>query len=592
MKKIQKPSLRKRLLFVNIGVTMSAILLCGLVLITSIIAIMSKYVDRELNFFLTTTNSKVSEKLSYLEEVVTNVRESEDLLKFGKGIHAFYYPFQKENLEQVFRDSVKISSERNAGRGSEPLVEKVYLFNEKDDFLSSHYYALDSAEIETNNENVKKLFEKYSSTHGLDSFRYYLGDTIYLLYTVYDADMNASGTLAFELLPSAFENILKDLDVYENPFWLLYDERGDRVLSKLDGINEEDLLPIKRSFQEVPFECQIQGQSYKVYKQSLGMGLIAILGFSQNQTLFMIADSVKILLLLLIVTSIVAIAFLSLTVLKVTRPLKHVSEKVRSVREGEFKSKLPDFDSQEFQDISNSFNEMTEYIDHLVNEVYEKKLLATELELKFIQSQMNPHFLFNVLNTIALQQKLDGNEEAYKMMTALSQLIQAKVYRSDKEKVSVRKELELSEYYMFLQSQRFGDRLKYDIQVDDEKLLDLFLPKMCIETIVENAVVHGIEKLTNHGVVLVHVYSENEELIIDVKDNGKGFSITGEVILPYCFEQDENDTHTRVGLNNTHKIIRLMYGEQYGVSVFSRENSGSTVSIHLPFDRNHLEGVV
>ena len=265
-----------------------------------------------------------------------------------------------------------------------------------------------------------------------------------------------------------------------------------------------------------------------------------------------------------------------------TRPLKEVTGRLMEVKEGNFETKLPEYSSQEFHEISHTFNEMTAYISHLINQVYEKQLSIKELEVKFLQMQMNPHFMFNVLNTIALEAKMNGDEEVYKMISSFAQLIQAKIYRKNTEKVKIRQELEYVEYYLYLQSYRFGERLSYSVTAD-EKLKELYIPKLCIQLIVENAVIHGIEPMMENGVVSVRIYEEGGKLYIETKDNGVGFGEDGPLIFP-METQEEDRQHNHVGLNNVHNIIRLMYGEEYGLSGYSRRNGGTSIYICVPLD--------
>ena len=231
---------------------------------------------------------------------------------------------------------------------------------------------------------------------------------------------------------------------------------------------------------------------------------------------------------------------------------------------------------------------MTAYIDNLIKQVYEKQLSIKDMEMKFLQTQMNPHFMFNVLNTIALQAQLDGNQDVYRMISSFSQLIQAKIYRDKSEKVKIRQELEYVNYYLYLQNYRYGERLQYEIHVEDDRLTEYYIPKLCIQLIVENAVVHGIEPNIGKGLVSVKIYEEDGNICIDTADNGIGFEAEGEILLPLK-HKDSDRNHNHVGLNNAHHIIQLMYGEHYGIRVFSTPGEGSKICIKIPFDDGKQE---
>ena len=144
------------------------------------------------------------------------------------------------------------------------------------------------------------------------------------------------------------------------------------------------------------------------------------------------------------------------------------------------------------------------------------------------------------------------------------------------------------EYYLYLQSYRFGERLSYEITVSEDKLKEQYIPKLCIQLLVENAVVHGLEPKVGNGFVQVKVYRQEGCICIDTVDDGVGFGVDGEVALP--LEKREKDSaHNHVGLGNVHHMIQLMYGEAYGVTVFSSPGRGSTVRIRIPEDQGEPE---
>ena len=172
------------------------------------------------------------------------------------------------------------------------------------------------------------------------------------------------------------------------------------------------------------------------------------------------------------------------------------------------------------------------------------------------------------------------------MITSFSQLIQAKIYRKDTEKVQIRQELEYVEYYLYLQSYRYGDRLNYNIIVEDEEVLDMFIPKLCLQLIVENAVVHGIEPKLEPGFVEIVMFEKDRSIYIEISDDGVGFDQEGQVSLPINKEVKEKG-HNHVGLNNAHHIIQLTYGEKYGIHIFSKKGDGSKVTVHIPFDEGN-----
>lgn len=176
------------------------------------------------------------------------------------------------------------------------------------------------------------------------------------------------------------------------------------------------------------------------------------------------------------------------------------------------------------------------FVRYLLTQVYQKQYTLKEMELKYVQTQMNPHFMYNVMNSIAIEARLDGNEEVFRKLHSFTELIRAKIFRGNSDKVKIGQELEYIRYYLYLQNSRFGDRIQYEIQVENEVLLDCMVPKLCLQLIVENAVVHGLEPKIGEGKVTVRIYQSGEnEICLDTLDDGVGFGKEGEISLPLIF---------------------------------------------------------
>ncbi len=216
-----------------------------------------------------------------------------------------------------------------------------------------------------------------------------------------------------------------------------------------------------------------------------------------------------------------------------------------------------------------------------VESSYESRLLKDEAEIKFLQQQMNPHFLFNILLTIQIKAKMSGDETVYNMIASLSSLLRAGIYGDKRGTVTVEEELKYVEYYLSLQKQRYEEKLNYRITVEEEALKHCEVPRLSIEPLVENAVVHGVETLERPALVQVTVASEGDDLIVHVMDNGVGFDVES---LHLEDEGDIREDHARekVGLRNTMKRIRMMYGKPYGIDVVSYPNIGSDITVRIP----------
>ncbi len=229
---------------------------------------------------------------------------------------------------------------------------------------------------------------------------------------------------------------------------------------------------------------------------------------------------------------------------------------------------------------------LTNGVKRLVKSSYESKILLDEMEIKFLQHQMNPHFLFNILLTIQIKAKMSGDEKIYKMISSLSALLRAGIYKDARAIVSLKEELKYVEYYLWLQKERFDDRLNYSIEVADESILLCEIPRLIIESMVENAIVHGIENMSEGAMVRVTLEyvtsNQKEEILIHVIDNGAGFNAAKVVSEKVGLENDGSIRRDKMGLNNTNQRLKLIYGEQYGLIIHSKEMEGTDIEIHIP----------
>ena len=163
------------------------------------------------------------------------------------------------------------------------------------------------------------------------------------------------------------------------------------------------------------------------------------------------------------------------------------------------------------------------------------------------------------------------------MIYAFSKLIQGKIFRKEEITIPLSEEMELVEFYLFLQSNRFADKISYNITYEDEELKKILIPRLSIEPIVENAVLHGLEPKEDSGTIEVLIRKDGDSLLIEVKDDGVGFNQ----------EESYNDTvaykeHTHVGIYNTQKLINNLYGDDFGIDIESKVGVGTSVFIKLP----------
>lgn len=271
---------------------------------------------------------------------------------------------------------------------------------------------------------------------------------------------------------------------------------------------------------------------------------------------------------------------------RVAKPLENMVDIISKTGQGNFDLRIARSGFTELDRLADVFNQMSSEISRLINEVYAKKLSEKEAQLQFLQAQMNPHFLFNALECISWKAADTGDETLMEMIWSLGKLLRAGIYLREDEKFTFKEELEYIHFYLYLQKMHFGDKLKVHIDIEDEQILGFYLPKLCLECIVENAVVHGLEAKRGKGIVKLRVKRVGADVVITVKDNGVGFD-TDILHLDEDIAATKYDGRTHIGIYNANKRIQLFYGKDYGLKISSAQGKGTEVTITLPTDRGN-----
>jgi two-component system sensor histidine kinase YesM len=265
---------------------------------------------------------------------------------------------------------------------------------------------------------------------------------------------------------------------------------------------------------------------------------------------------------------------------QIVNPMRKLVSLMNIIEKGDFDVKINLTRKDEVGTLAKSFNSMARKVKSLIKEVYLDKIKQTELELQMHQNQINPHFLYNTLESISMMATINDDDEASDMASALGSILR---YGLDKTnaKVTVRQELSHLENYTMLQHVRF--RNAYQIVIDiAPDILDCLITKLVLQPAVENAIYHGMKNIRSGGLIKVLGYVENNLIVFDIIDNGKGMD-KQQVKLLNGYINDLNESFKSIGLRNVNKRIKLMYGENYGVTIFSKFEQGTTVKIVFPF---------
>ncbi|OMF97607.1 sensor histidine kinase [Paenibacillus sp. FSL R7-0273] len=273
-----------------------------------------------------------------------------------------------------------------------------------------------------------------------------------------------------------------------------------------------------------------------------------------------------------------------------TAPIKKLLYSMRRFQNGHFDEKVEVRYRDEIGLLSRGYNTMVGNIKTLVDEVYVLKLKEQEAELKALQSQINPHFLYNMLDTIFWEAESAGQDKISEMVINLSRLFRLSLNRG-KSFTSVAKEKELIQLYLSLQQMRFRDKLSYSIDIPDA-LDNLVILKLSLQPFIENALVHGIERKREGGAVSITGAMDGGYLRFVIEDNGIGMD---EATIAKITEvQEEDDIHTGANTGgyavaNVIQRFRLYYKDQFNIRYSSEPGSGTRVELIIPVTSEPLE---
>lgn len=271
------------------------------------------------------------------------------------------------------------------------------------------------------------------------------------------------------------------------------------------------------------------------------------------------------------------------------KPLGRLSHAMNQFKQGDFSQQVPVAANDEVGQVTECFNQMVLEIKELIDNNYVITLKEKESELNALQSQINPHFLYNTLDSLYWRAQNDGNEEIAEDILALSQLFRL-VLGQGKATIAVRHEKELITRYLQIQKMRFSMRLEYEIDIDDE-ILDYYIPKLILQPFVENAIIHGLEKAGNPGCIYVNGRMQNGYLKFTVKDTGVG--MTPEQVQA-IWETDDlrrYESH-RIGgyaIKNVKERLELKYRNNYTLEIESTVGIGTSVIIIIPAEDKEAE---
>ncbi|MEH7386027.1 sensor histidine kinase [Bacillus sp. JJ1521] len=359
----------------------------------------------------------------------------------------------------------------------------------------------------------------------------------------------------------------------------IYPNKENKII-ELSFLEELEGVTVK-NYTSIP----INGKDYMmVYNESSYSGVKTIM-LTPRSVVFSEVNQLRKMIIVVVIIGI----FISLLLgFVLSKPLVQSLHKLRKamdkVQKGNLSQRVEIESNDEIGQLGNGFNHMISEIDRLVSEVYKTGLREKEAEIRALQSQMNPHFLYNTLESINMLAITKGNLDVSDMVSSLGRLLRYTIDNSSKV-VSLKEELQFIQSYISIQKVRMGEKLHYFEEMDPS-LYDALLPKLVLQPLVENAIVHGLS--SNGGSIFIKVNRNGNHITIKVEDNGNGITKVRLEELNRLIENQQHtssEKHSGIALSNVHERLQLLYGKQYGIQIESGEKEGFSVILTFPIQR-------
>ncbi|AFC30868.1 integral membrane sensor signal transduction histidine kinase [Paenibacillus mucilaginosus 3016] len=413
-----------------------------------------------------------------------------------------------------------------------------------------------------------------------------------LVRQIFRSDMKFSGILVIAIHSQKLNSIISQ-EPYET---LILTEENEVVASKdpslLGKVFQGQSQEVAGDGRTVVKDTVYDGKPVKMIVQPITLensdNALRVVSIVPLDTILLEANQVSIIAYSIMACSLVLAVFLILYFSgALSSRIGTLIKDIREVASGDFTLRSVIQGKDEIGQLSLHFNYMVKSIENLVLQVneavqqrHELELREKEMKFKMLANQVNPHFLFNVLETVRMKAHVQGEEDIANIVKSLGRLLRHNL-EIGQEEISLASEMDIVRMYLEIQHFRFGDKLTF-LLPDQEETEGMIILPMVLQPIVENAIVHGIEKKMGRGVVQIKIVREESCLNIEVRDNGIGMRAERVEDIARTLEEPFEESGQRIGLINVHQRLRLQYGAPYGLEVASEENKGTVIRIRIP----------
>ena len=393
------------------------------------------------------------------------------------------------------------------------------------------------------------------------------------------------GILLLDIRYSSLQQILDNITLGNQGYLYMISSNGDLIyhprMQMIETGQMSENTVMATDYRDGSFRERYEGEWREVSVKSVGYTGWKLLSVTPEKGLPL--NNLKIQLFGVFVIG----AFLLVLILtnnfissRITTPIQKLEKSVNAIEAGDLDTEVYQGGSYEIRHLGRSIGEMAKRIKTLMEDIVAEHESKRKSEFDILQSQINPHFLYNTLDIIVWMIENEQKQDAVRIVTALARFFRISLSKG-KSIITVRDELEHVRNYLMIQQTRFKNKFVYTIDAEDD-VMELVSLKLMLQPLVENAIYHGMEFMDGDGEICVKVYREDAELWFRISDNGLG--MTEEQTRSLLDEQNHISSKrgSGIGVKNVNERIRLYFGESYGLAIWSEPDEGTVITIHLP----------
>lgn len=392
------------------------------------------------------------------------------------------------------------------------------------------------------------------------------------------------GVLLVDINFSGIEQIFKSVDLGKTGYIYLIDSEGEIIYHPRQQLIYSNLIKennyIAANYEDGNHIEEFESTKRLITVKTAGYTGWKIVGVTPMEDIILNYYQVNAFLVFVLIFTIFLLIFVNIFISsKIANPIKSLESSVKEIENGILDKEIFVGGSYEIQHLGKTIRSMVIQMRKLMDDIVVEQELKRKSELDVLQSQINPHFLYNTLDSIVWMIENERTEEAVLMVTSLARLFRISLSKG-KSIITVKDELQHAKYYMTIQKMRYKNRFTIEIKAEDE-VLNLATIKLIVQPLLENSIYHGMEYMDGDGEIKVKAYIENNDLYISVSDNGLG--MPEDVVNSLLTNQNHiKGKGSGIGLKNIQERIQLRFGKAYGLIIESEPDEGTTIKIHLP----------